>query len=245
MATARALRSLLFLTGVVEDVQQLTPRMRRVQIAGPALKGIAHTPGQQVRVHVNDLFAVGTWLKGAVGDVLRTYSIWAADPDAGTLDLVVFDHGGDSPGSVWARSAAAGQEVTFSKPQGDFVVRHGAPYHLFAGEETASVAFGAMLGTIPEGTPVHGVVEAGDARDHLPLPRALTRVERTGSAERSQTLLEAVGKLDLPPVPGVAYLAGEARTIQIVRRHLVAERGWPRRSVLTKPFWTPGKRGLD
>jgi hypothetical protein len=26
---------------------------------------------------------------------------------------------------------------------------------------------------------------------------------------------------------------------------LVRERGWPRRSVLTKPFWTPGKRGMD
>jgi hypothetical protein len=26
---------------------------------------------------------------------------------------------------------------------------------------------------------------------------------------------------------------------------LVTERGWPRRPVLVKPFWAPGKRGLE
>ena len=44
---------------------------------------------------------------------------------------------------------------------------------------------------------------------------------------------------------GAAYLAGEARTIQLLRRQLVEERGWPRQAIVTKPFWTPGKRGLD
>ncbi|MEV4085779.1 SIP domain-containing protein [Nonomuraea fuscirosea] len=51
--------------------------------------------------------------------------------------------------------------------------------------------------------------------------------------------------MDLPDTPGVAYLAGEARTIQAVRAHLVGERGWHRRDVRTKPFWTPGRKGLD
>ena len=41
------------------------------------------------------------------------------------------------------------------------------------------------------------------------------------------------------------YLAGEARTVQWLRRHFVSERGWPRQLVHTKPFWAPGKRGLE
>ncbi|GAA0982124.1 hypothetical protein GCM10009555_051480 [Acrocarpospora macrocephala] len=44
---------------------------------------------------------------------------------------------------------------------------------------------------------------------------------------------------------GVAYVAGEAKTVQRVREHLVRERGWSRRAVLTKPFWTPGKIGME
>jgi NADPH-dependent ferric siderophore reductase len=61
----------------------------------------------------------------------------------------------------------------------------------------------------------------------------------------SPSLVAAVEGLDLPAEPGRAYVAGEARTVQAVRQHLVRERGWPRRSVLTKPFWTPGKRGME
>jgi hypothetical protein len=36
-----------------------------------------------------------------------------------------------------------------------------------------------------------------------------------------------------------------ARTIQTIRSYLVSERQWHRRSVLTKPFWTPGPAGLE
>ncbi|GAA4203302.1 hypothetical protein GCM10022252_60750 [Streptosporangium oxazolinicum] len=49
--------------------------------------------------------------------------------------------------------------------------------------------------------------------------------------------------LDLPGGEGAAYVAGEARTCQMVRDHLVRERNWPRTSIKVKPFWTPGKRG--
>lgn len=43
---------------------------------------------------------------------------------------------------------------------------------------------------------------------------------------------------------GAGYVAGEARTCQLVRDFLVRERNWPRTSIKTKPFWAPGKRGL-
>ena len=80
----------------------------------------------------------------------------------------------------------------------------------------------------------------GDFRRDRP-PRGV----RGAPAAASQQLVDAVAALDLPDEPGVAYLAGEARTIQMVRTHLVSERGWKRRNIVTKPFWTPGKRGMD
>ncbi len=56
--------------------------------------------------------------------------------------------------------------------------------------------------------------------------------------------VELVQDFDLPGGPGAAYVAGEARTCQMVRDHLVRERDWPRTSIKVKPFWAPGKRGL-
>ena len=79
-----------------------------------------------------------------------------------------------------------------------------------------------------------------------PLARDVPWLYRDGRpAAASASLLEAARRLELPREPGAAYLAGEARTVQQLRRHFVAERGWPRQSVRTKPFWAPGKRGLD
>jgi NADPH-dependent ferric siderophore reductase len=73
-----------------------------------------------------------------------------------------------------------------------------------------------------------------------------SRLSRHGaSAETSATLITALRSLDLPPEPGHAYIAGEARTCAAARRHLIEDRGWPARSISTKPFWTLGKRGLE
>ncbi|GLW04880.1 hypothetical protein Misp01_00100 [Microtetraspora sp. NBRC 13810] len=244
----RSLLERVLVTGTIEAVETVTPSMRRIRIVGPAMAGLTWTPGQHVRVLVGGPFQARGLLTGAVKDALRTYSVWRHDPTWEALDLVGFDHGGDAPGATWVREARCGQEVTFTRPRGDFAVRPDAPYHLFAGEETASVAFGAMMRALPAGGRVLGVVEADTPADHLDLPCGdeLVRICRHGApAAASQALVAAVRDLDLPGTPGVAYLAGEARTIQAVRAHLVQERGWDRRRVVTKPFWTPGRRGMD
>jgi NADPH-dependent ferric siderophore reductase len=232
-----------FLTGIVEDVAWITPRMRRITISGSELRGVDCTPGQQVRVCV---VTPRSWL-GPLTTVLRTYSIW--DYGDERLSLCVLDHG-DGPGTTWAREVRPGHNVRFSRPKGDFTLRPAAHY-VFIGEETASVAFGMMLRTVPPQATVQGVIEVDHPSDRLPLPRGeeLTWRHRHGAtAASSQPLADAVATLEAPPAhtgPAVAYVAGEARTCQAVRRRLITEHGWNRRSVLVKPFWTPGKRGME
>ncbi|HEX3789126.1 MAG TPA: siderophore-interacting protein [Pseudonocardiaceae bacterium] len=225
--------------GEIESIEQVTRRMRRIRLAGPAIGELAWVPGQQIRVYVGELTALRSWREG----LLRTYSVW--ERAAETLDLCVFDHGGDGPGARWSRETKVGQPVLFTKPEGRLVTRP-AEYHVFAGEETASVAFGPMLRALPADARIHGVVEVDSAEGQLPLPDQIDWRYREGrSAASSTALVAAVAALPLPDEPGVAYVAGEARTIQAVRDQLVRDRGWPRQSVITKPFWTPGKRGLD
>jgi NADPH-dependent ferric siderophore reductase len=207
--------SKLFLSGTVEAVEDVTARMRRIRLTG--VPDLRWTPGQHIRVRVGTL-------------TLRTYSIWEYGDH---LDLCVLDHPGAGPGARWAREVRPGQRVSFTRPDGRLVPREGAPYHLFVGDATASVAFGAMLRALPEDAPVHCVIAA---EDQLPLPREVIWTD---------DLLDTLRALDLPDQPGVAYLAGEARACQAARRHLVHDRGWPRRSAIVKPFWAPGKRGMD
>ncbi|GAA3456622.1 siderophore-interacting protein [Dactylosporangium matsuzakiense] len=225
----------LFVRATVVEAET-TGRFRRLRLQAAALGTAEWRPGQQVRVDVGPA--------RAMAPLLRTYSVWSRDGD--TIELQALLHG-SGPGAVWMGGARVGDTALLSRPKGDFVTRPAA-YHLFVGEETASVAFGPMLRALPaaERAASRAVVEISGPADRLDLDGDVTWVERDGdSAAESGRLVAAVRLLDLPPQPGQAYVAGEARTVQAVRRHLVQDRGWPRRSVLTKPFWTPGKRGME
>lgn len=224
----------VFRGGHITELEDLTPTSRRMRLTGPKLSGVTWAPGTHVRIKL-----------GALS--LRTYSVWDADPQQGWIDLVLFDHlVPDSIGRTWADEARVGQYVVTLRDPRTISLVPEAPWHLFAGEETAAPAFGSLMRALPATATVLGVQQANGEDDHLTLPRPLTRVERLGaSAASSQQLVDAVAALDLPEVPGAAYLFGEARTIQMIRTHLVRDRGWRRHSIVTKPFWTPGKRGLD
>lgn len=207
-------------------------RFRYVRLRAPQLVDIDWTPGQQIRVDCGRT--------DALMPVLRTYSIWDHQDD--WIDLYCLAHG-DGPGSRWAGDVQTEDTVLVTKPKGDFVTRTAA-FHLFVGDETASAAFGPMIRALPTSAPVSAIVETAEG-DQLKLPRDVTWLTRLSpSVVNPAGLAEAVAKADLPEA-GVAYLAGEARTLQVVRDVLVSEHGWSRRSVLTKSFWTPGKRGMD
>ncbi len=242
------LRDAVFLSATVGDIEQLTPTMRRYRFTGPRLQGLTWRPGQHVRLQVAGL--LDSVLRLHPHDALRTYSIYDADPDAGTLDIVMCRHDYDptvvTPARRWAAAVAVGDGVAFTRPQGSFVIRPEAAYQVFAGDETASVAFAAMLRALHPETEVYGAVEAATGADHLPLARSLTQVERGQvPVANSAALAEALRALPLPERPGIAYLAGEARTIQTLRKILIGERGWDRRRICTKPFWTPGRTGME
>jgi NADPH-dependent ferric siderophore reductase len=226
-----------FTTAELIRTDQLTPRLRRLYVAAP---GRAWTPGQHVRVVVSG--PARSWAGGFLpGGTLRSYSVF--DYDGSVLQLCVLDHG-NGPGARWARAARPGDLVRLSAPQGRMVVQ-AAPYFVFAGEETAAVTFGPMLRTVGTAR-VYGVIEVDSRADRLPLHAGLSWRYREGRpAADSSGLVAAVAGLDLPSTAGLAYVAGEARTVQAIRSHLVRDRGWPRRQVVTKPYWTPGRTGMD
>jgi NADPH-dependent ferric siderophore reductase len=227
----------------VTAVEQAAARTRLIRVAGPALEGLHWIPGQHVRVltggpleHFSDLLRTS----------MRTYSIWSYAGDQ--IELCVYEHAEDGPGARWAAALQAGDEVSFRRPEGRLVLDRAAPYHLFVGEETATVPFGAMLRALPDDADAYAVLEAADPAARLTLPgkAETTWVDRGGAPAADPALLvEALRAAVLPDGPGVAYVAGAARTCQAVRTHLVRERGWPRRSVIVKPFWSPGKRGME
>ncbi len=94
--------------------------------------------------------------------------MWRYDP-SGAVELCVLDHSEGGPGARWGKSVGVGEQVRLRKPEGTFTLRPDATHHVFVGEETASVAFAAMLDALPEGARVSGCVETEAADDRLPM----------------------------------------------------------------------------
>ncbi len=227
------------------ETELLTPTLRRIRVGSPALAARPYTPGQHVRIEINDPLS----LYGIVrpSQTLRTYTIWEHSAEEGYFDICVHLYDGEGIGLEWARHARSGDTVFFWGPMGDFVVTDPSPYLLFVGEETASAAFGPMIRALPPETKTYVVSQSESPEHDVPLPGSvhLHRSHRNGgSAVSSIDLVTTLAELSLPDRPGRAYVAGEARTCQLVRTHLVQERGWERTHVRTKPFWAPGKQGL-
>jgi NADPH-dependent ferric siderophore reductase len=245
--TAGAVRAVLdriTTSAHVEAVEPVTPRLRRIRLAGPAVAGRRWTPGLHLRIVVQVPRLRD--LPRDARDVLRSYSIWRYDP-SGAVELGVLDHPGAGPGALWARELRPGSVVSFLGPEGRFTVRPDAHHHVFVGDETAAVAFAGMIGTLAPADRVAGVVQVAGSGDRFAFPRSedLTWVTRDTAGPDAEGLVAAVRALSLPAEPGVAYVAGEARSCQAVVGHLVRGRGWPRRAIVVKPFWAPGRRGLD
>ncbi|WP_017584472.1 siderophore-interacting protein [Nocardiopsis valliformis] len=231
--------------GVVTETELINPTLRRIRISSERLAERSYTPGQHVRMQINDPLSLYGIFRPS--QTLRTYTIWEYSSEGGYFDICVHLYGGKGIGLEWASTVQEGQGVVYWGPMGDFVVEAPEDYVLFVGEETASAAFVPMIKSLPRGLPVYVVSESDGPSHDVPLPGsvAIQRVHRAGeSAASSSNLVSGLAGLELPDRPGRAYVAGEARTCQMVRDHLVNQRGWARTDVRTKPFWAPGKQGL-
>ena len=121
-----------------------------------------------------------------------------------------------------------------------------ASCYLFAGDETAAAGVGQLARSLMGTGEILGVFESDSPEHDMEMEGfdRLVRVHRNGdSPVESKNLCCALRQLDLPQ-DGVAYIGGEAKTGQALRRLLIEEKGWNQSSIIVRPFWATGKPGL-
>jgi len=216
--------------GHVVAAGDLTPRMRRVTVRSEAMLGVELRPAQDVELHLVD---------GAGRRVKRRYTIRAARPETGELDLDVLLHG-DWPGSQWGRTAAPGDPVSFQGPRGKLELRPAA-WHLLVGDESALPAIAAICDALPAGEPAVAVLEVQDAADELPVAADTRWVHRGAAAPGTpDQLLPVVESLTLPDGGGHGYLLGETRSM-VALRALLEARGLAHEAIFVKGYWNIGR----
>lgn len=241
----------------VMGARDLTPRMRRVTLAGQDLARFAHGG-----LHIRLLFppahlAVPVWptlgedgrIVWPTGDArlaARVYTIRAIDVARGEVEVDFVMHEGDAyPGAGFAATARPGDIVGMTGPGGGGLAA--ADWYLFAGDETALPAIGRMLEELPATARAVVRIEVTDAADELPLasPASLDLAWlHRGAAEAGTTTLleEAVRAVAIPDDGREVFVwAGcEHKAFRAIRKYLRAERGFPRDRHMVAAYWRRG-----
>jgi NADPH-dependent ferric siderophore reductase len=219
----------------VVDNHRLTPALPRVVMTAPKLANYTNRPGKDMMV-----------LVGVDADrpVRRRYTIQALGPDRPLLTLGIVRHD-DGPGERWVRAARPGDEIEGIGPRGKIFPAEDADWHLFAGDFAALPAFFAMAGSLPHGVRATVILEVPAPDDEQALASAadaqLIWLHRLGrSLGDPSALVDAVTGAPMPPGPGHAYLAGEAKVVLALRQALAA-RGIADDQISAKAYWGLGK----
>jgi NADPH-dependent ferric siderophore reductase len=231
----------------------LTPRMRRVTLAGDALSGFARA-GAAGHVRV--------WIPNADGELLtarsapdgadipaevrspsRVYTPRHWSPERLELDLDIVLHG-VGPLSTWAAQAAVGDRVAVAGPGGVYTPDPAAQVYVLAGDEAAIPAIATLLETLDPRTEVHVTIEVEDANDEQSLPehpKARVRWLHRGAALDGAALANALLDAPLPEDrEWRAWVACEATAVRVIRRQLLARASVNPNWLHTRGYWKHG-----
>ena len=247
-------REMLVLSAV-----QVTPRMRRLTLAGDDLRRFSHD-GQHVRLllasekGVKPVWPVmaadgrQAWPEGP-RPVSRVYTIRRIDVAAGEIDIdFVLHEGEEMPGATFALEAGQGDMVGMTGPGGGELRE--ADWYLLAGDETALPAIGRMLEEMPAGRKVVALIEIADGRERQELRTQaaldLRWLSRDGRPAGATTLLADAVRAAAFPGDGASvfvWVGCEHAAASEIRAHLRKERGLPRGSSLVAAYWRRGAGG--
>lgn len=230
---------------------EVTPRLLRLTLEGDGIHEMHADPAASVRLLVpspgSTELVMPTWdgneflLPGGERPALRTFTPLAADrPDR--LDLGIVRHVGGVV-SEWAEHVAVGAPAALSGPGRGFEwPDETTTFHLL-GDETAVPAIGQLLTVLPRAAAitVHAEVEAQHAIRPLPDHPDVT-VEwllRDPTAPPGARLVAAATALpEIDPATHV-WAAGEAASMQAIRKHLFDERELARFQATIRGYWKP------
>ncbi|WP_395817670.1 siderophore-interacting protein [Devosia sp.] len=239
----------------VAAVTDLTPRMRRITLAGEQLAGFA-SPGHAD--HIKVFFPEPGHppvlpILGAEGlqfpadkprPAMRDYTPRHFDAVALTLDVDFVLHG-DGPAASWAAQADVGQQLVIGGPRGSLIVPTDYDWHLLIGDETGLPAIARRLEELPEGATAVVLIEIAEAAERQPLATKAAAtihwVERSGEAKGDPApLLSMLADLTLPDGEAHTFMADESSVVKALKAHLVEARGCSPDAIRASGYWVYG-----
>lgn len=249
----------------VAATTRITPHLARITFGGAELADYASAePDQQVKLYFpkpgqshpvlppRDIdfmawYQAYSALPEPERPWMRSYTIRAHHAETGTIDIdfVLHDHAG--PATRWAEAAEPGATLAMFGPSATFARSTPLPtsiakadWLLLAGDATALPAIAAILDWLPANIPAVSYIEVANQAEHQDLPDNATVhwLDRNDTtAPPGGLLVDALTTATLPTGAPFAWLAGEAGSIRVLRRHLINDRHLPKSAIDFTGHW--------
>ena len=211
-------------TATVQEVEALSPRVRRIRLSGPKMVGMSWTPGDKVKVEANGKLT--SYTPGRISDT------------EGWMDIIFHLHG-NGRASQWAEAVEVGAQVKYLGPVKSVKPAKGTPdWALFIGDETTIGLAAALLEALPDTVHTFGAIEVAEedvpsvAGFSVPLD-AVTRDGLHGDA-----LVSWLETQNLPTGKGMIWLSGEALSVRALKRKLTTRIDPDLVTLKTKAYWS-------
>lgn len=226
----------------VEQTSFVTPKMRRITLAGADLEGFT-SPGFDD--HIKLFFPSGSAAEER--PPMRDYT---PRFDAGTarlnIDFAIHDAG---PATQWATQVRPGDELLIGGPRGSAIIPTEFDWHLLIGDETALPAIGRRLEELSGGAQAMVIVEIADELEQQSFVTqadlSIQWVHRRDLAPGGSDGLVAALRAMRPPAGDFfAWAAAESNVARAIRRVLIDEHRANPAWVKAAGYWKRGSAAV-
>ena len=212
----------------VTAAEQLSPHLRRVTLAGDALRTWESTgkPDEFVHVHIPDAEPEPGWEDDHT--IARHYTIRRWNPSGPSIEIDVVTHG-HGRGASWAREARAGDPVAISAARGYYQVPEHTTRRLLIADATGLPAVARILEEASPEETFDVLIELINADDAIALPSPATvNVEWrvSGNGRGPSALVSCMESLHVPHEDTYVWVACESAQSRKARKFIRAS--WPR-----------------
>ncbi len=219
----------------VASVTALTPRMKRIVLAGDLEGFVSLGADDHIKLFFTDASGAGA---------MRDFTPRAFDAAGGTItiDFALHEAG---PATSWAAAAVPGARLEIGGPRGSAVVPDDFDWYWLIGDETALPAIGRWVEGLRTGVSVLTAIAVQDSseRQHFGTQAdwtALWAERARDGADDAANLQRLLDSQPLPAGDGFVFIAAESTVARALRARLT-ERGHPKAYIKAAGYWKRGE----
>lgn len=225
----------------ITEKQKISESAYRIRLQSESIKDAEFVPGYFLRIGIGM-----TEESLTMQDFVRSYSVWDIDRTAGTIDLAIATHS-RGPGAEWAEQRQTGDKVYFSWKKGNFLLDEHADSYLLIGDLSALSHLYMIRRNLPKDSQVKSILYSGHKSELYADTDGTTPFDFYELPQNpTEDIIRILNEI-VPAMKGrkIVYVGGDSRVCVALNQYFRRELNWDTKQIKTKPFWNPGKKGLE